>query len=395
MRITHDQARRLAVRATGLDRARPTRVDRRHFRRVLADVDVVQLDSVNVVARAHELLFHARLGPHDRTALDTWLWRSRDAHECWAHVASLMPSDAWPLLAHRRADNATHPWGSVQRLVDDQPDYVARVLQAVTDGGPLTVSDLDDRGERRPGFWGWGAGKKVLHWLFLSGQVAVDHRDRSFRAAYDLPRRVLGTDLTAVEPPPREIAIQELVLRAVRAQGVGTTASLADHHRLPVRAAGAALERLAAGGQVREVEVDDWGRPGWLLSDTVLPRIVRGRALVAPFDPLVWFRPRTERVFGMHYRIEIYVPEAKREYGYYVLPFLLGDRLVARVDTKADRRTGTLVVRGAWAQPGVDHHHVGHELAEELRSLARHTLGTEDVALERNGDLASALAPHL
>jgi uncharacterized protein YcaQ len=394
VRITAAQARRLAVRASGLDRPRPERVDRRHFRRVLADVDVVQLDSVNVVARAHELVFHARLGPHDPADLDRWLWRSREAHECWAHVASVMPSEAWPLLAHRRADNATHPWGSVQRLVDEQPERVARVLRAVTDGGPLTVSDLDDDG-RGQGFWGWGAGKKVLHWLFLSGQVAVDHRDRSFRAAYDLPHRVLGSDLADAPPPPRQVAVEELVLRAARAQGVGTSASLADHHRLPVRTTSAALDRLATRGQVVEVDVDDWGRPGWMLTDTVLPRIVRGRALVAPFDPLVWFRPRTERVFGMHYRIEIYVPEARREYGYYVLPFLLGDRLVARVDTKADRRTGRLVVRGAWAQPDVDHHHVAAELAEELRSLARHTLGVEEVVLERHGDLSPALAPHL
>lgn len=393
--LTLHQARRLAVRATGLDRQRPSRVDRRHFRRVLSDVDVVQIDSVNVVARAHELLFHARLGPHDTTALDQWLWRSRDAHECWAHVASLMPADAWPLLAHRRRDNATHPWKGVQRAVEEQPGYAQQVLAEVAADGPLTVSDLAEAGARRPGLWGWGPGKMVLHWLFVSGQVAVDHRDRSFRAAYDLPQRVIPTAHFEAPDMARDQATAELAVRAIGAQGIGTTASIADHHRQPVRAVAAALTGLEEAGRVRSVDVRGWRDPGWVLADVQIPRVVRGRALVAPFDPLVWFRRRTERLFGMRYRVEMYVPEAQRTYGYYVLPFLLGHELVARVDCKADRSTGVLQVRGAWAQPGVDHALIGSELAVELRSLARHTLGGDDVSLVRNGDLAPALADHL
>ncbi len=393
--LTLDQARRLAVRATGLDRPRPARIDRRHFRRVLTDVDVVQIDSVNVVARAHELLFHARLGPHDTTTLDEWLWRSRDALECWAHVASLMPADAWQLLAHRRRDNEVHPWKGVQRVVVEQPGYVEQVLAEVTADGPLTVSDLANAGANRPGFWGWGPGKMVLHWLFVSGQVAVDHRDRSFRAAYDLAHRVVPAADFDAPVMSREQATAELAVRAIRAQGVGTAASIADHHRQLVRSVMAALTSLEVAGRVRRVEVRGWRDPAWVLTDTQIPRVVRGRALVAPFDPLVWFRRRTERLFGMHYRIEIYVPEAQREYGYYVLPFLLGHDLVARVDVKADRATGVLQVRGAWAQPGVDHAHVAPELATELRSLARHTVGTDDVGLVRNGDLAPALADHV
>ncbi|HKJ55400.1 MAG TPA: crosslink repair DNA glycosylase YcaQ family protein [Nitriliruptoraceae bacterium] len=393
--LTLDQARRLAVRATGLDRPRPTTIDRRHFRRVLGDVDVVQIDSVNVVARAHELLFHARLGPHDTTRLDDWLWRSREAHECWAHVASLMPADAWPLLAHRREDNVTHPWAGVQAVVDDHPGFVERVLEEIVADGPLTVSDLADPGQRSGGYWGWGPGKNVLHWLFVSGQVAVHHRDRSFRAAYDLSERVIPAVQLEAPSLPRDVATAELAMRAVRAQGVGTTASIADHHRQPVRAVATQLARLETAGRVRRVGIHGLKDAAWMLPDTVIPRVVRGRALVAPFDPLVWFRRRTERLFDMRYRIEIYVPEAKREYGYYVMPFLLGHDLVARVDCKADRASGVLQVRGAWAQPGVEHDLVARELATELRSLARHTVGGPDLALVRNGDLAAELSRHV
>lgn len=394
MRITRARARRLAVRAGGLDHDRPDRVDVRHFRRVLRDVDVVQLDSVNAVDRAHHLVFHARLGPHDRTALDHWLWRSREAHECWAHVASVMAMEAWPLLAHRRAEHATHPWDGVQRVVDERPDYVDTILEQVTDRGPVSVSDLQDPGRRSESYWGWGPGKKVLHWLFLAGHTVVDHRDGSFRASWDLPGRVVPAGVLDAPPVPRDRAVEELALRAVGAQGVATAASAADHHRMKTRDTAAALEGLARAGRVVEVDVEGFTRSGWMLPDTPIPRVVRARALLAPFDPLVWFRRRTERLFGMRYRVEIYVPEPKREYGYYVLPFLLDDELVARVDCRADRASRRLVVKGAWSQPGVDRDRVARELATELRSLARHVAGGEELAVVANGDLAPLVALH-
>lgn len=391
-RLTLAQARRVAVRATGLDRPRPTRVDRRHFRRVAADVDVIQLDSVNVVARAHDLLFHARLGPHDSTALRTWLWQSRALHECWGHVASLMPADAWPLLAHRRHAES-HPWPSIQRLIDEHPEFVGRVLDQVAADGPLSVSDLAEGRNGRGGWWGWSPGRKALHWLFLSGRLAVDHRDHTFKTNYDLPRRVLGP-LVDSEPVPRTEAIHRLVERATRALGVGTAADIADYHRIGVIPVQVALRTHVAAGTLVEVAVVGWDKPAFVPPELAVPRRVRARALVAPFDPLVWFRPRTQRLLGMHYRIEVYVPAAKRQYGYYVLPFLLGDRLVARVDLKSDRQSGVLRVRGAWSQPDVDHVVVARELAAELRSLATHTVGGPELDVSGNGDLAARLASY-
>nr|WP_274388197.1 crosslink repair DNA glycosylase YcaQ family protein [Salsipaludibacter albus] len=369
-----------------MDRARPDRVDVRHLRRVVDDLDVVQLDSVNVVDRAHRLVFYSRLGVHDVDALDQWLWRSRDLHECWAHVASLMPTSAWPLLAHRRAD-ATVPWKSVQRISRERPDFLADVLAQVRERGPLTVSDLEGGGDRTSGFWGWNPGRTALQWLFESGQLAIDHRDRTFRAAYDLPERVLG-EVVHEPDVPQDEAVRALVLRAIAAQGVGTAADLADTHRLGVRETRTALAHLVSEGVVDAVHVDGWGEPAYALPDLVVPRRVEARALVAPFDPLVWFRPRVERVFGMHYRIEIYVPADRREYGYYVLPFVLGDQLVARVDLKAHRRRGVLEVRGAWAQPVAvgERDRVGAHLAIELATLGRH-LGTPEVEVADHGDL--------
>lgn len=388
--LRRDHVRRIAVRAAGLDRERPVRVDVRHMRRVVDDLDVVQLDSVNVVARAHHLVFYSRLGPHDQRAVDDWLWRSREVLECWAHVASLMPTEAWPLLAHRRADSSV-PWAGVQRIARERPDFIDDVMRQVTERGPLTVSDLAGAGERRSGFWGWNPGRTALQWLFESGQLAIDHRDRTFRAAYDLPERVLGPVID--EPPlPRDQAVRRLVVRAAHAQGIGTAADLADTHRLGVRETRAALAHAVADGNLVAIRVQGWSEPAYAPPAMVVPRTVRARALVAPFDPLVWFRPRLERVFGMHYRIEIYTPKADRKYGYYVLPFLLDDQVVARVDVKAHRDRGVLEVRGAWAQPVAigQRDRVAAHLLAELRDLGRH-LATPEVEVADNGDLARVL----
>jgi uncharacterized protein len=388
-RLTLPQVRRAAIAASGLRRPRPDRVDVRHFRRVASDLDVVQLDSVNVVARAHELPFFSRLGPYEPERLRRWLWLSREMFECWAHVASLMPIDAEPLLRHRQQEN-THPWESIQRLMDDQPGYVAAIEEEVHRNGPVSVSDLSDPGDRSGHYWGWNPGKKALHWLFLAGRIAVHERTATFLARYHAPHHVVPTHVRDSEDVPRAEAHEQLLLRAIRAQAVGTAEDLADHHRLPITEARAAVDRLVDRGALLPVEVAGWDRQAYTHADLVIPRQGRARALLAPFDPLVWFRPRVERLFGFRYRIEIYVPEPKREYGYYVLPFLLDDRLVARVDLKADRRAGALRVRGAWAEDGVDEVRVARELTEELRQLAV-WLGTPDIVVETNGDLAAPL----
>jgi uncharacterized protein YcaQ len=390
-RLTPAQVRRAALGASGLLRPRPTgRVDVRHFRRVMADLDVVQLDSVNVVTRAHEMPFWSRLGGHDTEALRRWLWLSREVHECWAHVASLMPTAAEPLLRHRQREHS-HPWPSIQRIAEDHPGYVDEVEAFVRAQGPVTVSDLEEAGRRSREFWGWNPGKKALHWLFLAGRTAVHERTPSFVAAYAGREDVLPDEVREHPGVPREEAVEQLLLRAVRAQAVGTAEDLADHHRLNIVEARAAVDRLVRRGALVPVDVRAWDRPAFTHPDLVVPRRGGARALVAPFDPIVWFRPRLERLFGFSYRIEIYVPAARREYGYYVFPFLLDDRFVARVDLKADRAAGCLRVRGAWAEDGVDRPRVARELAAELRDMAT-WLGTPDVVVDDRGDLAGARA---
>ncbi len=411
-RLTLAQARRVALRASGLDRARPDRVDVRHFRRVLGDLDVVQLDSVNVLTRAHELPFFSRLGGYDRAALQQWLWPTgrrsteRDAFECWAHVASVMPVDAWPLLRHRQLENA-HPWKGVQRMAEENPGYVEAVEREVLEHGPKALTDLVDGGRRSDAhYWGWKPGKYALHWLFEAGRIAIHERTASFVARYWGVDDVLPADVLSRPDVPREQATRQLLLRAARANGVGAVEDLADHHRLPIREARAAAADLVRAGDLVEVDVAGWDRPGLALPDLAVPRRrPDARALLVPFDPLVWFRPRLSRLWHFDYTIEIYVPAAKRVHGYYVLPFLLGDAMVARVDLKADRASGRLLVRGAFGEPDAvahpaDREHVARELAAELAEMAG-WLGLAEVAVEdlvdggpapARGDLAAAVA---
>ncbi len=393
-RLRIDQARRAALAATGLHRPRPERVDVRHFRRTLAELDVVQLDSVNVITRAHELTFFSRLGAYDVDHLRRWLWLSREAFECWAHVASVMSVEAWPLLRHRQRENQ-HPWKPVQRLMDEQPGYVEDVQREVERHGPLSLADLTEAGERsQEHYWGWSPGKMALHWLFEAGRIAVHERTSTFAARYAGVGDVIPPDMLDEPDVPREEATERLLLRAVRAQAVGSAEDLADHHRLPIREARQAVDRLVGRGELVEVRVDGWDKPAYTHDDLAVPRTVRTRALVCPFDPLAWFRPRLKRLWDVDYTIEIYVPAAKRQYGYYVLPFLLDEAIVGRVDLKADRKSGRLLVRGAFDEDGADHDHVASELAAELRELAA-WLQLGEVEVADNGPLAPALARHV
>ncbi|MEX2550687.1 MAG: crosslink repair DNA glycosylase YcaQ family protein [Nitriliruptoraceae bacterium] len=391
--LTLPRARRLALTALGLARGRPpvgVRRDVRHLRRVLAAVGVVQLDSVNVLARAHELPFWSRLGPHDREARDRWLWRSRELFEGWIHVASLGPIAIWPWLHHRRA--AHRPGPGTRALLQDDPHYLDRVLHEVAEHGPVSVQDLTDAGTRTGPWWGNPPGKIALDHLTASGRLAVHDRSRGFVTRYDLTERVVPPAIREREPPGEDRARELLLLEAVAAQGVGTVAHLADHHRQKTGPARAALARLVAAGKLAEARIAGWGEePVYLDPEVVTARRARARTLISPFDPLVWHRERTERLFGFRYRIEIYVPEAQRVHGYYVLPFLLGDQLVGRVDLKADRTAGRLLVRGAFAEAGADRVVVARELAAELTELAS-WLALDEVAVEPNGDLAPSLA---
>jgi uncharacterized protein len=387
-------ARRVALAAQGFTDPRPPgRVDRRHFRRVLDRLATVQLDSVNVVARSHELVFFSRLGAYDRDALSRWLWQSREVFEYWGHEASLHPVVRYPLMRWRMA--GAHQWGGVRRSVQDSPELVTAALAEITERGPLPIGEMDVNREapRREGsWWGWGDGKRVVEHLFYTGQVTAVRRN-GFTRYYMLPSQWLPADVLATEPPPADEARRELLLVAAAAHGIGTARDLADYYRLNVPAARPLVAELAAEGALVPVRVEGWSEPAYLHPEARMPRRrLRARALLSPFDSLIWERARTERLWDMRYRIEIYVPEPKRVHGYYVLPFLLDEALVARVDLKADRQAGVLRVRSAWAEPTVaDRDRVCAELAAELAAMALWLGLPEGVTVEPRGDLAPDL----
>ncbi|MFA9444583.1 winged helix-turn-helix domain-containing protein [Egicoccus sp. AB-alg6-2] len=391
--LSAKNARRIALTAMGFGRERPgadVRRDVRHLRRVVDTVDIVQLDSVNVLARAHELPFWSRIGPHDRAARDRWLWRSRELFEGWIHVASMTGVEAWPLFHHRRA--STRRWERIREVEDRHPGYLDAVLEEIANHGPRSVRDLDDPGERSGPWWGMPKGRLALDYLAVRGDLTIHHRTPNFVAVYDLTERVIPSAVRDVEVLPLEETRERLLLRAVAAHGIGTAADLADHHRLVTRDVRPALARLVDRGLIEEVRVRGWGdEPVYRHPQAGAARTFPARTLLSPFDPLVWRRERALRVFDFHYRIEIYVPEPKRVYGYYVLPFLLGEDLVARVDLKADRSTGRLLVRSAFAEDGADLVHVARELAAELAALGD-WLDVPEVVVEPRGDLAPALA---
>src|SRR3546814_640962 len=350
------EARRIALHAQGFNDPRPTkRADRRHLRRVLDRVGLVQIDSVNVLTRSHELPFLARLGPYPRQALSDWLWGSGEVFEYWGHEASLLPVELHPLLRWRMEQD--HAWGGVQ-LAAERPELIQALYDAVAERGPVTLGELehlgDDikRGPATPGnMWNWSVAKKAVELLFWQGQVSALRNPASFGRHYVLPERVVPAEWLAEPTPSSDDAMKSLLLRAARSHGVGTARCLADYHRLNIVTSRRLLAELADDGALRPVEVQGWKQPAYLHPDAKLPRWVRASALLSPFDSLIWERDRTEALFGFRYRIEIYVPEAKRVHGYYVLPFLHDGELVARVDLKADRKAGLLRVRSAHAEP--------------------------------------------
>lgn len=389
------QARRIALAAQGFGGRRPGadggQPSARLMLSTVARLGVVQIDSVNVLSRAHYLPLFSRLGPYDRDRLDRAAWRApRRLFEYWGHEASLLPVELQPLLRWRMARAHADAWGGMRRIVTEQPELVARVLEDVRRHGPITASALteDERPKRSGPWWDWSDVKRALEWLFWSGQVTSAWR-RGFERWYDVPERVLPRAVVDTPTPPEADAQRELVRIAARALGIGAERDLRDYFRLPVADAKARVAELVEAGELQPVRVAGWRTPGLLHADARVPRRVEARALLAPFDPLVWERARLERLFGFRYRIEIYVPAPKRVHGYYVLPFLLGDRLVARVDLKADRAAGALLVQAAWAEAAAPPQ-TAEELAAELELMAG-WLGLERVEVRRRGDLAPAL----
>jgi hypothetical protein len=391
-----DEARRIALHAQGLNDRRPTgRVDRRHFRRVMDRLGLIQIDSVNVLTRSHELPFLARLGPYDRPALSAWLWGSREVFEDWAHEASLLPVDLHPLLRWRMTDD--HQWKGVAAFQKSHPGLDAAILESIRELGPVTLSQLEHLGDaikrrraRPTDMWNWSPAKRAVEWHFWKGQVSAIRNPRTFERSYVAPARVVPEAILAAPTPSADDAMKALLLRAARSHGVGTAKDLADYYRLPIVPARRLVSELTADGALRQVAVEGWKHPAFLHPEAVLPRWVRASALVSPFDPVVWERDRALRLFDFHYRIEIYVPQAKRVHGYYVLPFLHDSRLVARVDLKADRQRSRLLVRAAHAEPTWDDDRDLPALVERLREMTTF-LGLGDVVVEDNGDLAPVL----
>ncbi len=386
--ISLARARRIALAAQGFADKRPSGPpDLRHLRRVMDRMTILQLDSVNVLCRSHFLPVLARLGPYDRDKLDRYLYHSREHFEFLSHEASITSQDLQPLLRHR----TERPRKFLAKLEAEQPGYLEAVREEVAASGPLSVKELSDPGRRTGPWWGLSKGKLALEGLYLTGRLAIHGRDRAFVTSYDLPDRVLRPDVLDRPTPGTDEAAKELLLLGARSHGIGTDADLADYFRIKVTTARPLLAELVAEGRLETVTVQGWREPAYVHPEASRPRSVPGRALLSPFDPVVWYRPRAERLWGFHYRIEIYVPEPKRVYGYYVLPFLLDEELVGRVDLKADRAAGTLRVRGSYTEDGADPVRVAGELAGSLTEMAS-WLGLDDVAVEAKGDLAPALS---
>jgi hypothetical protein len=394
-RLSVLQARRIALAAQGFTRPRPAQVQARHVARVVDRLGFFQIDSVNVLTRAHHVPLYSRLGPYDLALLHRASSRApRRLVEYWAHEAALLDVRLWPAFGFRRRDRSGM-WGGPRRIAEERPELLEQVLQDVRARGPLTARQVEHEppADRDHWGWNWSEAKQALEHLFYTGEVMAAGRNGSFERLYDVPERVLPPAVRDVPDLDPDEAHRLLVSHAARALGVATTGCLRDYFRLAVGPTKAAVEQLVASGELEPVQIAGWNRPAFLHAEAVRPRRVEARALLSPFDPLVFERTRTEKLFGFRYRIEIYVPEAQRVHGYYVLPFLLGDRLVARVDLKADRAEGVLRVRSAFAE---DHApaHTADSLAAELVQMAG-WLGLGRTSVERRGDLADPLAAAL
>ncbi|MDP9168755.1 MAG: winged helix DNA-binding domain-containing protein, partial [Actinomycetota bacterium] len=396
MRLTAAQARRVAIAAQGFAEPKPSGpVTRSLLKRLVSRIQVLQLDSVSVAVRAHYAPIFSRLGPYDRSILERAAWshtaRSpRLLVEYWAHEAALMAVDDWPLLRWRMREYADGRWG--KEIVRKNRQLAVDVIAAVTELGPSTAGQIEahlaaePRGRKGP-WWDRSDTKWVAEALFASGELTTATRV-GFARHYDLSERVLPPEVFAREVDD-DVAVRELVLRAATALGVGTETDIRDYFRLGAGQAKPVIAQLVAEGELDTVEVQGWTAPAYLRAGQTVPRVSRGTALLCPFDPLIFFRPRVERLFDFHYRIEIYVPEPKRQFGYYVWPFLLDGELVGRVDLKGERARDALHVPGAFVEAGQDADRVAEALATELRTMAT-WLGLGNVTVGTRGDLVEA-----
>lgn len=369
-RIGLPLARRMVLAAQGFGQPRPDTIDQGHLRRVLDRLALHQIDSVNVVARAHYLPAFSRLGAYDRTLFDRAAWgprRERRVFEYWAHEASLLPMDLFPLLRWRmeRADRGMAGYKGLRLFAGERRAEAMALLDRIRTEGPMAASEFESS---RTGWWEWSESKRILEWLFYAGHITTTTRRRSFERIYDLTERVIPQAVMALPPVPEAEAHRALILRSAKAMGIATAGELRDYFRLGPEETRTAIAELVEDGALLPVAVDGWPI-AYIHPQARRPRRIDAAALLAPFDPIVWERARAERLFGFRYRIEIYVPAEKRQHGYYVLPFLFGDRLVARVDLKADRQARILRVHAIHLEPGAPAEAV-EALETELSALA-------------------------
>ena len=393
-KLTASEARRIALAAQGFGQPRPPGpIGRRQLVKLVERLGAVQIDSVNVVSRTHYLPAFSRLGAYPRPLLEEIAWaRKRPLFEYWAHEASLLPLASQPLLRWRMADahDGVGTWKGIARFLRERRDFVGRVLAEIEDRGPLAASELEIGHKGEGGWWGWSEGKRALECLFWTGELTTATRRGTFERVYGLPEKVLPRAILDASTPARDEAQRQLLRIAARAMGIGTERDLRDYFRMPVAETKARLAELVEAGDLLPVAVKGWREPAFLDPAARRPRRIEAHALLSPFDNLIWFRERTERMFGVRVRLEIYTPAAKRTHGYYVLPFLEGDALTARVDLKADRKAGELIVQASHPEPWAGAA-TPERLAAELRLMAG-WLGLEAVRVERRGDLAGTLA---
>jgi uncharacterized protein YcaQ len=387
-KISLAAARRIALGAQGFADPRPKgRVDRRHFRRVLDRMGLIQIDSVNVLVRSQELPLFARLGPHPRNMIGD-ATKAGEVFEYWVHEASHVDMAHHHL--HRWKMAGDHKWGRYWTLTNRRPGYIDEVYRRIADGGPVASADLSERVGKKGTWWDWDDAKVALEHLFWDGRVTVTRRPADFARIYDLTERIIPAEVLARPAVPERDARKQLLELAARHHGIGTFTDLTDYHRQKNQPCKALIAELVDEGTLREVQVEGWTQLAYVHHEARVPRRITACALLSPFDPVVWNRDRAHRLFGFHYRIEIYTPQPKRVYGYYVLPILWGDSVVGRLDMKSDRQGGALLVQGSYVEPGVPAGPLADDLAPELHAMAG-WLGLERVDVLPRGDLASTL----
>ena len=390
--LSLDEARRVSLTAQGFSEGRPQgRIDRRHLRRCMNAMEVVQLDAVPVIIRTQYMPFFSRLGPYRQTLFDEIAYQDDEWFELWAHEASIAPVEIEPYFRFdkaRAAEGST--WKSLYRLASDEPSYIKKVLQEISLRGPLEAKDLSDPQPRKITGWGHRSkGQLALNWLYRIGEVGI-RRGPNFEKRFDLLERIVPSDILNQPTPDLNESLKNLIMRSANAYGVATSRDLIDYFRLPTKEAGEAIAELAEIGALMEVNVESWQESAYMAKQFANSKAADVCALVSPFDPIIWNRNRAQRLFDFQYKIEIYIPETKRQYGYYVLPLLVDDRFVGRFDIKNIRDQKILHIKASFAEKGINKGEVAEKASKELIALARF-LGAEKIQIEKKGNFASEL----